>query len=297
MVSFPSLIRLTGQSLLISLTRAIQVFNVQVLNVGQWKNLVGAVVCWAVWNAAGVIAQDAEGRPKLRWFGQSFFQLETSFGKKIVFDPHAIEAFGRPEVTADFVCISHPHNDHSQPEVLANKGYRVFQGVRRLGSSDTRSEWIRVDETLSDRRIRIRNVGLYHDALSGMQRGKNSAFIIETDGLTFVHLGDLGHTLTPEQIKAIGPVDVLMIPVGGIYTLNGEQAVTVVEQLKPRRFIIPMHYGLPHFDDLLGPDEFLDGLKHLRKVNMAELVIDTEQKPDQPTVVMLDWKPAAPPKP
>ena len=95
-----------------------------------------------------------------------------------------------------------------------------------------------------------------------MVRGRNGIWVIEMDGLHIVHLGDLGHMLTDEQLKEIGPVDVLMIPVGGIYTLNGTDAKKVIEQLKPKRYIIPMHYGIPKvFEDLLPLDEFLDGLK------------------------------------
>ena len=84
-----------------------------------------------------------------------------------------------------------------------------------------------------------------------MQRGKVGVFIIEVDGWKIVHLGDLGHLLTPSQLKRIGPVDVLMIPVGGIYTLNGSEAKKVVEQLKPKEYIFPMHYGTKVFDAVL----------------------------------------------
>ena len=77
---------------------------------------------------------------------------------------------------------------------------------------------------------------------------RNGVFIIEVDGWRIVHLGDLGHYLTPAQLKRIGPVDVLMIPVGGIYTLNGKWAKKVVDQIKPKEYIFPMHYGTKVFD-------------------------------------------------
>src|SRR5947207_14950640 len=100
-----------------------------------------------------------------------------------------------------------------------------------------------IDEKFRD--VRIRTVGVYHDSTQGMERGKCAVFILEMDGLRFVHLSDLGHPLSAEQVKKIGPVDVLMIPVGGVYTLNGSEAREVVNQLKPRQYIIPMHYGTP----------------------------------------------------
>ena len=181
--------------------------------------------------------------------------------------------------------------------VLANKGFRVFEGVKIVGKTGTKTEWNPVDEKVSDNRIRFRTIGLYHDATNGMQRGKNSAWIVDVDGLTFMHLGDLGHTLSAEQVKAIGTVDVLMVPVGGIYTLNGEQAKTVVERLRPRLFVVPMHFGVPGFDDLLGPDEFLDSPASVKKLKGNELTIPVDAKADARTVVLMNWKKEEPPAP
>ena len=126
-----------------------------------------------------------------------------------------------------------------------------------------------------------------------MQRGKNSIWIIEMNGLTFCHLGDLGHELTAEQVKAVGKIDVLMVPIGGIYTINGEQAQNVMKQLKPRLYVLPMHYGVPGYDELAGPEEFLDGIKkeNLKKLpGTNELSFATDLKLDAPQVVMLGWK-------
>ncbi|MBN9519401.1 MBL fold metallo-hydrolase [bacterium] len=235
---------------------------------------------------------------KLRWFGQSFFQLETSGKQLVVFDPHAIPTFGTPRVSADITLISHPHNDHAQPEVLGEKG-RVFVGV--TGTPDgKRSDWARVDEKIKN--TRVRTVATFHDTTMGMTRGKNAVWVVEADGLVFCHLGDLGHELSPDQVKAIGPVDVLMVPVGGIYTVNGEQAKKVVDQIRPKRFVLPMHYGVPGFEDLAGPDEFLGEFKDKdirRATDTNELVIPVDAKaPDAPTVVLLGWRKAelAPPK-
>lgn len=243
-------------------------------------------------------AQD-EKKLVLRWYGQSFFQLETAGGQKIVFDPHAIPNFGTPRVSADVTLLTHRHDDHAQPDVLAEAG-RVFNGLTLL-KDGKRTEWNRVDEKVLT--TRVRTLGTYHDALGGMQRGKNAVWIVEADGVVFCHLGDLGHDLTPEQVKAIGPVDVLLVPVGGIYTINGEQARKVTAAIKPRRFVVPMHYGVPGYDDLIGPDEFLEGLKNVKRMTETnELVIPVEAKPaDAPTVVLLGWKkddpaPPVPPK-
>ncbi|MCI0705318.1 MAG: MBL fold metallo-hydrolase, partial [Planctomycetia bacterium] len=160
-----------------------------------------------------------------------------------------------------------------------------------------KQEWKLFDEKRGA--VRFRNIATYHDASNGLQRGKNTIWIVTADGLTFCHLGDLGHELTETQVKAIGKVDVLMVPIGGIYTINGEQANEVVKQIKPRLFVLPMHYGVPGFDELAGPEEFLQEVKkeNIKKLpNTNELVIPLDMTATAPTVVMLGWKPPEPPK-
>jgi len=226
----------------------------------------------------------------LRWFGQSFFQLETANGKKVVFDPQGIPEFGtHNDVKADVILVSHEHNDHNTVEVIPDHASaRVFRGLKEAVKGRT-PDWNRVDEKVGT--IHVRNVGTYHDAVNGMTRGKNSVFVAETDGLTFCHLGDLGHELDPAAVKAIGPVDVLLVPVGGVYTLNGEQAKKVTAALKPRLYVIPMHYGVKGYDDLLPPDEFLEGQTNVKKFPTTnELVIPVDMKADAPTVAVLNFK-------
>ena len=230
----------------------------------------------------------------VRWYGQSFFQVEDSAGRKFAIDPHAIPAFGRVPVKADFVIVSHPHDDHSLIEMIdaGKKDARIAEADVYRGVIETKTgkqDWKAIDEKRGT--IRIRNVASYHDTMNGLQRGKNSIFVVEVDGLVVCHLGDLGHELTDAQVKAIGKVDVLMVPIGGIYTINGEQAQAVMKQLKPRLFVLPMHYGVPNFDDLAGPDEFLDGQKNVKKMPTTnELTFPIDAKPDAPTVVLLNWR-------
>ncbi len=237
--------------------------------------------------AAPLVAQ--EKKVTLRWFGQSFFQLETSGGKKIVFDPHAISEFGRIDVKADIIVISHLHNDHNMVEVVSdNASARIFNGLKE-GAKGRTQEWVKIDEKVGA--IKIRTIGSYHDAVNGMTRGKNAIFIVEADGLTFCHLGDLGHELDPATVKLIGPVDVLLVPVGGVYTINGEQAKKVTAAINPRLYAVPMHYGVKGYDDLLPPDEFLDGQKNVKKFPATnELGIPIDMKADSYTVALLNFK-------
>ncbi|MGL6095207.1 MAG: MBL fold metallo-hydrolase, partial [Fimbriiglobus sp.] len=144
-------------------------------------------------SAAPAVAQD--GKPAtLRWYGQSFFQLETAAGRRVVFDPHEIPEFGRPIVKADVILCSHLHDDHTQVGVIENaKAARVFFGLKE-NKKGRPAEWNPVDEKVGP--VRVRTVGLYHDATDGMQRGKNAAWVVEADGIVYCHLGDIGHELT-----------------------------------------------------------------------------------------------------
>jgi L-ascorbate metabolism protein UlaG (beta-lactamase superfamily) len=238
---------------------------------------------------APTAAQDKKPT-ELRWYGHSMFQLTTAAGTKIVIDPHAIAEYGAPQLSPDLLLISHPHDDHNRKEVLANadsKTLKVLQGVTPKGKA-TATEWTKYDEKFKD--VRARSVNTFHDNEEGAKRGKNAVQIVEADGLVFCHLGDLGHELTEEQIKEIGPVDVLMIPVGGIYTINGEVAKTVVGQLKPKLFVVPMHYGTKVYMDLPPADEFLDGQKKVDKLEGSNvLTIPAGMKAERPTVVILGW--------
>lgn len=235
-------------------------------------------------------AQDAEKPFVIRWFGQSMFQLETPSGKKVVFDPHAIPEFGRAIVDADIVTMSHLHTDHTQISAITDpKAARIFRGLIP-GMKGRPPQWAKIDEKVGA--IRVRNVGLFHDTEEGMTRGRNSAFVLEMNGLTICHLGDLGHELNSEQIRALGPVDLLMVPIGGIYTLNGSMARRVVEQLKPRRYVFPMHYSVPGYDELLPADEFLDGLKNVKKVagNAFSFSIEPMKDEEPAQTIILGWK-------
>jgi L-ascorbate metabolism protein UlaG (beta-lactamase superfamily) len=235
----------------------------------------------------------ARAEPKtlsLRYYGQSFFVLTTSAGTRVAFDPHALEPLGKPTAAADLVLISHPHPDHNKLEAITNRATaKVLEGVKASGppmegGPPPRANWNPIDETFKD--VKVRSVGTYHDRMQGMQRGKNTVFILDVDGLKIVHLGDLGHTLTDDQVLQIGPVDVLMIPVGGVYTLNGERAKEVMAQLKPKRYVLPMHYGTLTWTDVLPPDEFLDGLPNVKKLPTNELTITTDFVPPAPIVAL-----------
>jgi L-ascorbate metabolism protein UlaG (beta-lactamase superfamily) len=232
----------------------------------------------------------------IRWHGQSFFEITTTKGTNIVIDPHAIPEYPRVSMKADLVLMSHLHDDHTQTHVVDNlkdlmKDGLVLNALKKVGDKE---EYDRIDKPKQIKDVKIRNVGAYHDDMQGLKRGKNGVWIIEADALKIVHLGDLGHQLSEDQIKKIGEVDILMVPVGGVYTLNGIDAQRVVEQLKPRHYVIPMHYGTAAYDSLLPIKSFIEDLDEktdIKRVSGNEMLIDPAEKAKpKPIYVILGFK-------
>jgi L-ascorbate metabolism protein UlaG (beta-lactamase superfamily) len=227
---------------------------------------------------------------KVSWHGQSFFIVESSKGFRVAVDPHLIPEYGRPSgLKADFILFSHNHNDHNRIEALENhkdKTVRIIPGLKGAG---LRADWNLLDEAIGN--LRVRTVGTYHDDMEGLRAGKNSVFVVEMDGWRIAHLGDLGHQLTAAQAKQIGDIDVLMIPVGGVFTINGSEAKKVVAQLKPREYVFPMHYATKVYDDLLPANEYLDGQE---KANVAEsddnvVTLNRDPQRPKPLIVLLNF--------
>lgn len=177
---------------------------------------------------------------KIQWLGHSSFKLEESTGTTIVTDPYKNIGFNMPLVTADAVTISHKHSDHSnisaiagKPEIFSKAGIYDFKGVR------------------------ITAISVYHDEEKGKKRGENIIFKYRMDGIEICHLGDIGHQITPELIELLVPVNVLLIPVGGNFTINAEDAKEYVDALMPD-IVIPMHYKIKNISlDIDKPELFL----------------------------------------
>jgi L-ascorbate metabolism protein UlaG (beta-lactamase superfamily) len=258
-----------------------------------------AVFCLAPTPAA---AQAKKAPPagglKVRWLGQSMFEIITPKGAVVLTDPHNIEGYRikdvRPKIKPDLILMSHFHTEHVDLTGLGDvKGVKQYNALKK-DDKGRPSEWNEVDGKLKD--VHYRSLpSTYHDDVGGTARGLNGVWVMDVDGVRIVHLGDLGHRLTKAQLKKLGPVDVLMIPVGGVYTLNGITAQQVVEQVKPRRCVLPMHYGTPVFDDLLILKYFTDEVKEagtpIRYFRPKEwLTIDPKSPlPKAPTVGVLHY--------
>ena len=162
---------------------------------------------------------------KLTWYGHACFLIETAEGS-VVFDPYqpgSVPGLTLPPLTADAVVCSHGHRDHGYAEGVTLSG-------REPGFA-------------------LQSIPCFHDDRHGALRGENRIAVLEAEA----HLGDLGHALSSEQLALLGRIDVLLVPVGGFYTIGPEEAAKLVKTLRPR-LAIPMHYRGEGFGfDVIGP--------------------------------------------
>jgi L-ascorbate metabolism protein UlaG (beta-lactamase superfamily) len=137
--------------------------------------------------------------------------------------------------------------------------------------------------------VLIIGIATFHDAQRGRSRGKNTVYLMEIDGVSICHLGDLGHVLTTEQVEEIGNVDVLLLPVGGVSTINAPLAAEVVRQLEPKA-VIPMHYKTPALNRKLeGVDEFLKEMGIEQINSQPKLSLARSSLPASTQVFLLDY--------
>lgn len=211
------------------------------------------------------------------WYGQACFKLKGKTAS-VVIDPFYPEFTGLKlpkEVSGDVVLISHEHQDHNNGDgVIKADGGKpmVFQD---LGEYEVGG-------------VVISAISSFHDNSQGSERGKNIIFHMMFDGLDIVHLGDLGQSnLTEEQVAEIGETDVLLIPVGGTYTIDGKVASDIVSQLEPK-IIIPMHYKIEGLKfPLDGVENFLKEMGVEGVVAQPKLFITKDKLPEEPQVVVL----------
>lgn len=210
---------------------------------------------------------------RIRWHGHACFELSTP-ELTVVLDPHDGVSLGikAPTVKADIVLITHEHFDHNRAEVVAKPGAEVLRMF--TGEKVVRGVW-------------IKGVLTAHDPRGGIERGKNVVYVLRLEDIVFCHLGDLGHILTEDQVKAIGTVDVLFIPVGGVYTIGPDEARDVVQQLSPK-VVIPMHYRIPGLRlPLKEVGAFLKYFENIVRVPGPELEITKGTLPEKLTVYVL----------
>lgn len=214
----------------------------------------------------------------ITWYGHSCFKIQTRSqrgGEEIILftDPFDKSIGLRPpQGSANIITVSHQHSDHNQTQSLKNHPFII----------DAPGEY-------SLKGVTIRGVEAFHDNQKGSEKGRNTIFVIESEEMRLCHLGDLGHILEDKQIDAIGAVDILMIPIGGKYTLDSAMAEKVVSQLEPK-LILPMHYQLPNLKmELEKVEKFCDDLGNETEKNVPKLVLKKKDLEEQNgKIIVLD---------
>jgi L-ascorbate metabolism protein UlaG (beta-lactamase superfamily) len=206
------------------------------------------------------------------WYGQACFKIKGKTATAL-FDPYDPAAIGLKlpkDTTCDMVLKTHDHPDHSNL-VVAGEGALKIMGP---GEYEVKG-------------VMVTGVSTFHDNQKGAERGKNTVYNIEIDGVNIVHLGDLGQLLDESQLEEIGSVDVLMIPVGGVYTIDAKDAARVVAQLDPK-IVIPMHYKLDDLKVELEPlENFLKEMSVENPTPQPKLSITKDKLPEEMQVVVL----------
>lgn len=177
----------------------------------------------------------------ITWLGQSCFKLQSG-ELVVVLDPFSKDiGLTPPRFRADLVLVSHDHYDHSNASALGGEPF-LISGP---GEYEVKGVYVHGVET-------------FHDKVQGKERGMNTIYNIKMEDLSIVHLGDFGEgEMRDETLEEVGEADILMVPVGGKYTVGAEEAAKIIKQIEPR-YVIPMHYKIPELKlDLDGVEKFL----------------------------------------
>lgn len=214
---------------------------------------------------------------RIEWVGHACFYIITNAGVRILTDPYEPGAYSgavgykKIDYVCDIVSISHAHADHcyiadlkGSPLVIREPKEHLFKGVN------------------------IKGIESFHDKCEGRERGKNIIFIFEADGLKIAHLGDLGHNLGLNENLKLYEIDVLFLPVGGVFTINAEEATIIINNLKPR-IAIPMHFKTPQLEfDIAGVDLLLKDKSNVQKLNKDNFDIEKEDMPKDTRIFVLN---------
>jgi L-ascorbate metabolism protein UlaG (beta-lactamase superfamily) len=208
---------------------------------------------------------------KLKWLGHACFLITSETGLKIITDPYP-QGSGLSYLpvneAADIVVVSHDHFDHNNVASLPGKP-EVVTGATTIKG------------------IQFKVIATHHDDSQGKERGSNTIFCFSVDGIKLCHLGDLGHRLSKAQIAEIGPVDILLVPIGGVFTVDAKMAGTVSDDLKPK-VVIPMHCKTPKCDwPLNSIDDFASGKKNVKKLNSSEVEFKVGKLPETTEIIVL----------
>ena len=197
---------------------------------------------------------------EIKWFGHNCFRIRAKEATVLTDPVDRMTGYAMPKQTVDIVSISHDHKGHTNLKGVKPE----YQMVEGPGEYEMHG-------------VFITGIRTYHDAANGAERGYNTCYLYELEGMIFCHLGDLGHLLSSEVAEQIGTPDVLMVPAGGTHVITPEQAAEVVGQLEPK-LVIPMQFATPQGDKDLGTLEAF----------CKALGVETPQPVDKLTIRPLD---------
>ncbi|MHA1129632.1 MAG: MBL fold metallo-hydrolase [Candidatus Helarchaeota archaeon] len=217
----------------------------------------------------------------IRWCGQSCFEIK---GNDVTIGtdpfPGSMIGFSTPDISADIILSSHSHPDHWSRKV-----------TKKWSKEDTTILKWKSENHGTIKGVQIKGVATNHDDQGGLVRGANTIYVFVVDGISICHCGDLGHVLSEKQVKAIGKVDILMVPTGGVFTIGPKKAKKVIEQLSPK-IVLPMHYyrkGMSLMFRVLSPvKKFLRIIdKPVRELDSSTVEVSKESLPSSTEVLVL----------
>ena len=242
-----------------------------------------------VWDACGIgdsAERDAGWQARLfllhlphmviTWYGQACFKIQSGdlviavdpFGKDIGFTP--------PRFRADIVAVTHGHHDHNNSAAIAGDPFLITGP----GEYEVKG-------------VNITGIETYHDTVKGRERGLNTIYMIEAEGIRILHMGDFGEEkMREETLEAAGETDILMIPVGGVYTIEGDAAAKIARQIEPA-IVIPMHYKIPGLKvPLQGQEQFLKEMSAKDIEPQEKLTIKKKDIPEDGKMAVMMLKQA-----
>ncbi len=164
----------------------------------------------------------------IKWYAHSCFLLTLKNGMRILFDPFdAHVGYTLPEISTDILLVSHAHSDHNYTSTVTGD-YKLIDGAGDFECAG----------------VKITAIAQFHDKSAGKERGSVLTFKIYAEGITLLHMGDIGHVPDDDYFEKLGNVDILLVPVGGIYTIDPKEALEICKKIEPN-IIVPMHYKTP----------------------------------------------------